>query len=407
MTTNRKILNVLIGVAIMLFAGIIYGWSIFAAQIAGEFQDWSKAQLTLTFTLSMSFFCLGGLVSGIAGSRLTTRVRLMIAAGLFCTGFLLTARIQNPWSLYFSYGVLCGSGSGFVYNALMTTIPRYTPARQGLVSGILLLGFGASSLVLGSTFTSLTTQGILTWRVFFTYLGILNASVLVIGAFLLHLPPIEESKSSAVIDSAASTHSAAAEYTPRQMIGTSSFWLFFLWAALLSVIGLAVISQAQPIAVIVGSGGVRLGVISFIVGMIAVFNGLGRAFFGNLFDKLGWKKTMRIISLSALLGTSILVSALMLNIFALTVIGFLITGAAYGGSAISCAAYIKQSYGSKNFPINLQIALLNLLPASFGGTFAGMIYDRSGSYVNVLLVLIACSVLAFLIVGLIGQGKRK
>lgn len=403
MSTTRKVINIAIGVIIMLFAGIVYGWSIFAAEIANEFVDWTKAQLTLTFTISMSFFCLGGLISGLAGNHLTTRLRLIIAAILFSLGFYTSSNVQTMLGLYISYGVLCGSGSGFVYNALLSSIPKYTPNRSGLVSGILLLGFGFSSLILGSIFTNLTSQGIISWRQFFAFLAFINATVIIIGSFLLHLPTIEEEKEEVQLSE---NNKEKYNYTPIEMIKSPTFWLFFIWAMLIALCGLAVISQAQPMAVIIGPN-VALATISLIVGAIAVFNGLGRAYFGNLFDQLGWKKTMQIISVGAFTGTSMLAISLVIGLFPLAVIGFLVTGAAYGGSAISCAAYIKQSYGSKHFQVNLQLAILNLLPASFGGTLAGIIFDQTNSYLYVLLILIGATILSFVLVILIAKQHAK
>ena len=50
-----------IGVIAMLFAGILYAWSILKAPLAAEF-GWSASALALNFTLAMSFFCIGGLL---------------------------------------------------------------------------------------------------------------------------------------------------------------------------------------------------------------------------------------------------------------------------------------------------------------------------------------------------------
>lgn len=44
-----------IGVIAMLFAGILYTWSILKSPLAVEF-NWSASALALNFTLAMSFF---------------------------------------------------------------------------------------------------------------------------------------------------------------------------------------------------------------------------------------------------------------------------------------------------------------------------------------------------------------
>lgn len=45
-----------IGVVAMLFAGVLYAWSILKAPLATEF-GWKASALALNFTLAMSFFC--------------------------------------------------------------------------------------------------------------------------------------------------------------------------------------------------------------------------------------------------------------------------------------------------------------------------------------------------------------
>ena len=46
------------GVATMLFAGILYAWSILKAPLAAEL-GFEASALALNFTLAMCFFCLG------------------------------------------------------------------------------------------------------------------------------------------------------------------------------------------------------------------------------------------------------------------------------------------------------------------------------------------------------------
>ena len=51
----------IVGVVAMLFAGVLYAWSILKAPLAREF-GWGASDLALNFTLAMSFFCIGGLL---------------------------------------------------------------------------------------------------------------------------------------------------------------------------------------------------------------------------------------------------------------------------------------------------------------------------------------------------------
>ena len=60
----------IIGVLVMLFAGLVYAWSVLARPIGEFFTTWSSTQLSFTFTLCMMFFCLGGLITGILSKNM-------------------------------------------------------------------------------------------------------------------------------------------------------------------------------------------------------------------------------------------------------------------------------------------------------------------------------------------------
>ena len=48
-----------LGTLLLLFCGLIYAWSLFRTPFQVIFPQWSVSQLSMTFTVSMVFFCLG------------------------------------------------------------------------------------------------------------------------------------------------------------------------------------------------------------------------------------------------------------------------------------------------------------------------------------------------------------
>ena len=149
MRSASRWIYVAVGCVVLLFSGLVYAWSVLSGPIAAEFPHWSTAQLSLTFTIVMSFFCLGGLTCGALSARISPRIFLWISALLFLAGFLLTASMRSLPMLYVGFGVVCGLASGFSYNAVLGTVGAWFPDKQGLVSGILLMGFGLSSFLIG------------------------------------------------------------------------------------------------------------------------------------------------------------------------------------------------------------------------------------------------------------------
>ena len=63
----------IVGVIVLLFAGLVYAWSVLSTPIGAEFTGWTKAQLSLTFTLVMILFCIGSLLCGLLAGRLSAK----------------------------------------------------------------------------------------------------------------------------------------------------------------------------------------------------------------------------------------------------------------------------------------------------------------------------------------------
>ena len=80
-----------VGVIAMLFAGVLYAWSILKSPLAADF-GWSASELALNFTLAMSFFCIGGLLGARLSKALGHRLALLAAGVFSAAGFLL----QHP-----------------------------------------------------------------------------------------------------------------------------------------------------------------------------------------------------------------------------------------------------------------------------------------------------------------------
>ena len=99
------------GVTTMLFAGILYAWSVLKAPFASEL-GYKASALAMCFTLAMSFFCLGGFISGRLVRRVGTRFTIILAGLLAGVGFVLTSFIGagNALLLYLTYSFLGGSG---------------------------------------------------------------------------------------------------------------------------------------------------------------------------------------------------------------------------------------------------------------------------------------------------------
>lgn len=379
-----------VGVIMLLLAGLVYAWSVLSVPLGAYFTQWSKARLSLTFTICMMSFCIGCMAGGMAAGKIKVRFRVWISGVLFLLGFTLAGRANSPAALYLGYGGFCGFASGFVYNAVLSTMSAWFPDKQGLISGILLMGFGISSFLVGKVYQAFTPsgEGIEAWRTSFFVFGILLMAVLAVCGFFFDKPETEDLKAqNVVIPEKKEGGKKGLDLDTGQMVKRPSFWLFFLWTIAIGGAGMALISQADGIAREVGPQ-VDAGTIATVVGLISIFNGLGRVFFGYLFDRKGRKATMSMVGICFSLSSLILAGAVGLKAFPLIIAGFICCGFSYGGLNPSISAFVNASYGASHYPMNFSVMNLNLLIASFGGTIAGMLFDASGSYMTTLFYMI-------------------
>lgn len=384
---------VYLGIAsvLLLFLGLIYAWSIFRAPIAELYPDWSIAQLSLTFTISMIFFCLGGFAGGLMSKRLSIRIRLIISAVMLFAGFFTVSMMNTSNAssslimLYVFYGVLGGGGVGVAYNTVISGINRWFPDKVGLASGVMLMGFGLGGLALGSVVNSLIGRmGVLA---VFRLLAFVIAAVCVLAAFIIKLPLDGE----VTADAKSQKDEAAENYSSAEMLRTSKFWIFTLWVILLNSAGLLVINSAADISVAFGGTAV-LGMI------VSLFNGAGRIIAGNNFDRLGRKPTMLINNMFMLLAGVMLTLGALSGKYVFVLCGLVLVGLAYGGCPTITSAYINRAFGPENFSTNFSIANFSLIPAATIGPMisSALLTYSGGSYDTNFYAVIAFALASFI-----------
>lgn len=390
---NRWVYAV-IGVVVLLLAGLVYAWSVMSNVINREL-ELDQAPLSLTFTIVMAMFCVGCLIAGILAKKVSPKLYVLLSGILFLAGFLLASVTSGVELLYIGFGVLGGLGAGFAYNAVMSTMSAWFPDKQGLISGILLMGFGLSSFIVGKVFVAVTPESDpAAWRTTFRVLAVIIFVIMVLCSFFFvkpgadFVPPAAANKKE--------TRQPALDINSGAMVKKAPFWLYYIWAILISAAGLALVSQANGIAVQVGTQ-VSGGNIATVVGLISIFNGIGRVIFGGLFDKKGYKLTMILDMIVFVAAGLILILALNTGNFLFIIIGFIVGGFAYGGVTPTNSAIISDFFGRTNYSMNFSLINTNLIIASFASTIAGKLYDASGSYMSTIFMMIGVTVAGFVV----------
>ena len=384
-----------IGVIAMLFAGILYAWSILKSPLAADF-GWKASELALNFTLAMSFFCIGGLLGANISKRLGHRIALILSAVLSAAGFIITAVLQGQSvaMLYITYGVLAGIGIGISYNVVIGTVSAWFPDKKGLCSGCLMMGFGASALILGNAANALF-KSTLGWRTTYVILGIAICIIIFAAALLLQKPAPDM-----VLPQPKTTKAASAEnferkdYTSAQMLSRPSFWMAFVCISFLAAVGSSVISFAKDLALSVNA---PESMAVSLVGVLSVCNGLGRILTGALFDSIGRRKTMLCANILTICAATVTLLAVSIGSLPLCITGLVLTGMSYGACPTITAAFTSSFFGMKYFSTNMALMTFTVMGGSLIATASNKVLELTGGYTATFMMLLALTVVAFVL----------
>jgi len=390
--TAHRWLILIISVLAMLFAGIIYAWSILKTPFAKDF-GWGAQQLSLNFTLTMCFFCIGGLLGSFLARKIGVKFTAFFSALLAGSGMALTGLINgnNVTMLYLTYALMAGLGIGIAYNVIISTVTAWFPDKKGLCTGCLMMGFGASSLILGNLADSLFKTS-LERRGTYIILGIALFVVLSLASLFLKRPD-----ANTVLPSPKKKAERFGEdfeqqdYSTKEMLKRFSFWRAFVLLAFATAVGNSVISFARDLALSVGA---MEALATTLVGVLAVFNGLGRILKGAMFDALGRKKTMLIATILTIVAAGTTLISVLSSSVVICVIGLCLTGLSYGSCPTMVTSFTAAFYGQKHFSSNFSIMNCNLICASFIATACSSLQSSFGGYTVPFVLLLTLGILA-------------
>ena len=344
-------------VALAVF-GLIYAWSIFATPLAAEF-GWDRGALQNTFNILLVCFCIAQLVGGIIVKKIGSRTTLLAAGVLALAGFGGAALLadKSVLGIYAAYGVLGGFGAGMAYIVVISDANSWFPDKIGFSSGMLMMGTGLGTLVFGTPLgwlaDSIGVRGV------FVVLAVIMFAVSLFMAFFLKQAP-------ANINTIVSRPGAKAldesAYENDNPLATPMFYVYFAWAVLCISVGVTLIGGSKQGALVVG---VEDALATFVVGLVSTMNGLGRFIFGNLFDKLGLRKTILVATVVTLVASAGLVMAYSGAGGVVYIVSALLVGMGYGAIPVIASGFVRQRFGGKNYARNLGLTNLSAAISAF------------------------------------------
>lgn len=368
---------VLLGFIINICLGAVYAYSVFKGPVEKQFGA-SATEGNLPFMLFLAFFAVLMFFGGKIMAKLGPAKTCLIGGVIVGAGWILSYFATNIYFLTVTYGVIAGSGVGLVYGCPIATAAQWFPDKKGLAVGLTVAGFGGSPFVTANIATPMIKyfqeQGSVS--PVFLYLGLVFLVIILLCSIPLKAP-VAGWKPAGWQPTAAQA-AAVVDLDRSAIVKTGAFWGLLSCFTIGSLAGLMAIGISKP----VGQELIRIeaAVSGSLVGIFAIFNGLGRPVFGILTDKITPKYAV-VVNLSIIL----LMSLGMLNASAgdtvLYIVCFIGFWMCLGGWLAIAPTSTATFFGMKNYAQNYGVVFFAYgIGAILGGIISGQAKDVFGSY---------------------------
>ena len=336
------------GTLLQMCLGSVYAWSYFQKPLV-ESGGWRHTQVAWTFSLAIAFLGAAAAVGGLCLPRFGPRKLAILGSVLFGAGHLLAA-LAIWWRvlplLWLGYGVIGGIGLGLGYVTPVATVAKWFPDRKGLVTGMVVMGFGFGALLISKVIApALATLFQHQWPLVFAGTGVLVGGVGLAAATAMRNPP--ETHPGPTPASGAMT-GAGGLICSRQFV---LMWLVFFCniTAGIALIGFQspliqdLWAQADPTRspAALASAGATL------IAASSVCNGLGRILWGALSDRIGQLTAFRVMLATQLVAFAVLRVTSAPGLFGALVCYVLLC---YGGGFGLMPAFISNTFGPRLMP---------------------------------------------------------
>jgi OFA family oxalate/formate antiporter-like MFS transporter len=331
----------LAGILMQMALGAVYAWSVFRTPLVKAFH-WSISQVTLTFTICVFVLGFAAFLGGLWLNKSGPRPVALTAGVLYGLGVFLACFSANKlWWLYFSYGIIGGTGLGFGYIVPIAVLVKWFPDKRGLITGIAVGGFGAGALVTAPIAQRLIVSvGVLHT---FAYLGIAYLIVVVAAGWFMQNPPAGYVPAGWTPTATQKSQRSATDYTLGQALGSWQWWALWLILFLNTTAGISVISQEAPMFQEIAK--VTAAVAAGMVGVASIGNAAGRVFWAWVSDGITRRWTFVVMYLCQVGLFWVMPNIAEASL--LTVLTFIIL-MCYGGGFGTMPAFAADYFGAKN-----------------------------------------------------------
>lgn len=348
------------GTLLQVGLGTVYAWSFFQNPMKAHFGLNTDSAIAWIFSLAICFLGIGAAIGGIVLPRFGPRLLAIAGAVIYPLGWLLGSlglSSQNLVLIYIGFGVLGGIGLGLGYVTPVATAAKWFPDKKGLVTGMVLMGFGFGALVMskfiGPFLMNLCSNNLTT---VFLYAGLIIGAICIPAACFMKNPEAGYLPQGYTPSAASQSHAASqTNLTAKECLLSGRFammWIIFFCNICAGIMFIGF--QSPMLQDLLKRSGSVLDINGLkaagatLIAVSALFNGVGRMFWGGVADRIGRIQAFRVI-----IGSQVLIFVALIFIpspwlFSLLVCYILLC---YGGGFGTMPSYVLDSFGAKVMPV--------------------------------------------------------
>ena len=344
-----------------LCIGQVYAFSVFnlpMTRLVGITEsapdDWKLTELGWIFSLAIVFLGLSAAFTGTWLDRVGPRRAMFTAALCFGGGFLVSAlgiHLHQLWLIYLGYGVIGGCGLGLGYISPVKTLITWFPDRPGMATGLAIMGFGGGAMIasplsvwLMEQFSSPTNVGVMGT---FVMLGILYLCFMMIGAALVRVPPEGWAPEGYVAPAQPKKLVTVNHVHVDEALKTKQFYLLWGVLCLNVTAGIGVLGQASAMSQEMFPGQITAVAAAGFVGLLSLFNMIGRFFWASSSDYIGRRNTYMIFFALGMVLYAIVPWTGSVGSVVLFVACYAVILSMYGGGFATIPAYLRDIFGTR------------------------------------------------------------
>ena len=379
-------------VGIHISIGSVYAYSVMTNPVKDVFDvegsviKWAFKIAILLLGLSAAF--LGRWVEKVGPKVSGTTAGLFYGIGILGSG--LAVQMESLTLFYLCYGVIGGIGLGLGYITPVSTLVKWFPDRRGLATGMAIMGFGFAALIFGPIMAKLfETVGVSNA---FYILGMIYMVLILSSARYIEKPPVgyvpegyQEGTGKTIKKDISNIDANEALKSPR---------FYYMWIMMFINIscGIAIIAAASPMMQ------EKLNYTPMeaaaVVGLIGVFNGLGRLGWSSFSDFFGRANTFILFFAFQILAFYFLPKIGIESVF-LIILFTVIT--MYGGGFATLPAFLGDLFGTKQLgAIHGMILAAWALAGVVGPSIYDIVKEKTGSLDTTLTIFSGLFVVALI-----------